>query len=197
MDMTPMVDLFSLLLTFFMLTTTFRPQEPVPVDTPFSISEKPTPDNNIMTLVISKDKGVYFNFDNGSDTSFHFRSKILEQMGAHYNVKFTPEQLQKFEKYNASFGVPIQKVGEFIDAKDPNDRTAMQTGIPLDSADNQLANWILYARTVNPNIKTLIKGDGQAEYPIVKKVLDILQDKNVNRYNLITNLEAVVVKKTE
>jgi len=34
-DMTPMVDLFTLLLTFFILTATFRPQESAAVDTPF------------------------------------------------------------------------------------------------------------------------------------------------------------------
>ena len=39
-DMTPMVDLFMLLLTFFMLTASFIPQEAVQVDTPNSISEK-------------------------------------------------------------------------------------------------------------------------------------------------------------
>ena len=38
-DMTPMVDLFMLLLTFFMLTTSFKPSEAVQVDTPNSVSE--------------------------------------------------------------------------------------------------------------------------------------------------------------
>ncbi|MGE5348059.1 MAG: hypothetical protein ACM3NP_02160, partial [Actinomycetota bacterium] len=63
--------------------------------------------------------------------------------------------------------------------------------------DNQLALWILFARQINPAVQTLIKGDADVDFPIVKEVLDILQDKNVNRFNLITNLRAVEVTDTE
>ena len=80
-----------------------------------------------------------------------------------------------------------------MNAKDSKERDALQTGIPIDSLNNQLASWVLYARQVNPNVQASIKGDAKTEFPIVKKVLDILQEKNVNRFNLITNLEAVKV----
>ena len=192
-DMTPMVDLFSLLLTFFMLTATFIPTEPAPVDTPYSVSEKPTPDANIMTVVLSADNRVFFNVDNGPDTILHFRPRILEEMGKRYNIVFTPQELRKFEKYGNSFGVAMNDMKAFLGAKDPKARAAFEKGIPIDSVDNQMAAWVLYARQVNPAVQALIKGDSNAEYPLVKKVLDILQDKNISRFSLITSLEKVEV----
>jgi len=199
-DMTPMVDLFSLLLTFFMLTATFRPVEPAPIDMPFSISEKPIPDANFMTVLLSSDNRVFFNFDNGPDTILHFRPKILAEMGKRFNINFTPEELRKFEKGSEAFGVPILKMKEYLSATDMKERSKLETGIPIDSLDNQLALWVLFARQVNPAISALIKGDANTDYPLVKKVLDILQDKNVNKFSLITNLEkevAVTEAKTE
>jgi len=191
-DMTPMVDLFSLLLTFFMLTATMKPSEPAPVDTPFSISEKPSPDKNIMTITIAKDNRVFFNVDNGPDTILHFRPKILEEMGKRYNIVFTPQELRFFEKNSVPFGVNIKEFKAYLAAKE-NERAKFEKGIPIDSTDNQLALWILFSRQVNQNVNALIKGDNDVEYPLVKKVLDILQDKNVNRFSLITSLEKVAV----
>ncbi len=198
-DMTPMVDLFAVVLTFLMLTTTFRPQEPAPVDTPFSISESPTPDFNIMTIVLSPDDRVFFNVDNGPDTLLRFRSKILTAMGERFATVFTPEELRQFEKYPSSIGVPMEKMKDFLAAKDVAAKSVFQTGIPIDSINNQLDLWILFARQINPNVQACIKGDSKTGFPLVKRVLDILQEKNVNRFNLITNLEAakINIEKTQ
>ena len=188
-----MGDLFSGVLTFLMLTTTMRQQEPAPIDTPFSISEKPTPDFNTMTLLLSTDDKVFLNLDNGPDTLLKFRPKVLAEMGKRYNIEFTEVELREFEKYPSSMGVPILKMKEFLAAKDAKSKSVFQEGIPIDSADNQLALWILFTRQVNPNVQACIKGDSKTAYPIVKKVLDILQEKNVNRFNLITSLEAAKI----
>lgn len=198
-DMTPMVDLFLLLLTFFMLTTSFRPQEAVQVDTPSSISEKQTPEKNVITLLISKDNKVYFNIDNGADTLTHYRSDLLKLIGDYYKIEFTKEELAKFEKLS-SFGVPMSKMKEWINATDQKERDALSTeGIPTDSTaiGSELQMWIHFARLSNPQAEAAIKGDFGSDYKVVKKIMDILQDKKINKFDLTTNLEKVEVKAKE
>jgi len=195
-DMTPMVDLFFLLLTFFMLTTSFRPQEAVQVDTPSSISEKKTPEKNLITLLISKDNKVYFNIDNGADSNSHMRSALLKMIGDYYKISFTPKELKKFETLS-SFGVPMAKLKDWINASDQKVRDAMSVeGIPTDSTavGSELQMWIHFARLTNPDAEAAIKGDFTSDYKVVKKVMDILQDKKINKFDLTTNMEKVEVK---
>jgi biopolymer transport protein ExbD len=192
-DMTPMVDTFAVILTFLMLTTTMRQPEPAYVDTPFSISEKPTLDFNNMTFLISVEGKVFMNMDNGPDTLYKFRPKLLEEMGKRYNIEFTEAEKREFEKYPSSVGVPITKMKEFLAGKNSKERDPFQVGIPLDSTDNQLAMWILCARQVNPAINASIKADAKTPFPAVKKVLDNLQDKKINRFSLVTSLEATKI----
>jgi len=62
-DMTPLVDVAFLLLTFFMLTTVFKPAEEVEIKFPTSHSEIKLPEANTMTIFVSKDSKLLLGFD--------------------------------------------------------------------------------------------------------------------------------------
>lgn len=192
-DMTPLVDLFALLLTFFMLTTSFRPTEAALIDTPFSVSEKTAPEKNVITLLIDKQNKVFYNVDNGLDSTTKYRRDILMDMGKRYNMTFTPDELTKFTLLT-SFGMPINTMKKWLHTDDPKEKEKMQVGIPMDSLDNQLAMWIRYSRLRNKDFQVAIKGDAMADYKVVKKVMDILQENKVNKFNLTTNLQKEEVK---
>src|SRR5262245_28999949 len=132
-DMTPMVDLAFLLVTFFMLTAAFRPPEPVAVDTPKSVSEIPLPDRNRMIITVAKDGKVFFDMD-----SQHGRRRMLQEMGEKYGVSFSNEQLNGFAVMGA-FGVPLQQLPQFLEMTPDERAQIQQPGIPADSVNNELA----------------------------------------------------------
>jgi biopolymer transport protein ExbD len=195
-DMTPMVDLFALLLTFFMLTTSFRPQEAAIIDTPNSISEKMTPEKNVITILVGKDNKVFMNFDNGLDTAVLIRAEVLKKVAEQLSLKFTDKEIKTFSTW-ASFGMPAEKLKEWLNTTESKDRDKFQTGMPIDSADNQLNLWVRFIRLQNPNAEVAIKGDADADFKTVKRVMDILQENKVNRFNLTTNLQKEEAKLEE
>ncbi len=190
LDMTPMVDLAFLLVTFFMLTTKFAPEESVVVDTPSSISELKLPENNVITLTVDKNKRVFFGVD-----AKQTKIQALQRVGAKYGVNFTAAQAKEFGDL-PNFGLPISQLASYLNMakEDRKQVNAKQPGVPLDSLNNQLVDWVLEARRANQAIfkkptYIAIKGDGDADVPTVQQVIKVLQEKDINRFNLITDME--------
>jgi biopolymer transport protein ExbD len=182
-DMTPMVDLAFLLVTFFMLTTKFAPEEPMAVDMPSSVSEIKLPDTDILTISISKEGTVFFNMDGKYN-----REALLEKIGEKYNIQFSPEEVHSFSLLS-SMGVPVGNLKQFLAMDNDQRKAVRQPGIPCDSVNNELSDWVVFSRITNPKLRIAIKGDQDAQYPVIRSVINTLIERKVNRFNLITNLE--------
>ena len=185
-DMTAMCDVAFLLLTFFILTATAKVPEVLPVDTPSSTVQTKLPETDLATLTVGKGK-VFFDLKGRE-----IRKRTLELMAQKYSVTFSEDDMAKFALME-SFGVPIQSLKQILDMKSAERTKAEQPGIPKDSLDNQLADWVQNARIANIEIndkelQIAIKGDAKEEYPAIRKVMDILQEQEINSFNLVTGL---------
>lgn len=139
-DMTPLVDVAFLLLTFFMLTTQFKPDEAVTVELPSSHSEIKLPESDVMMVSLSKDGRIFLSLD----------SQLLRR-----------RLFGKENELKSGIEVPKEKLAELL----------------------------VQARTANPKLRTVIKGDKQTEYGVAEDVMDILQKTQITRFNLVTDLE--------
>lgn len=185
-DMTAMSDVTVLLLTFFMLTSTFIQKEPVTVTTPGSVSEIKIPESDILQILVDPQGKVFMTLDKQED-----RVEVLKKVGEEYGITFTPEEINKFRLAN-SFGVPISQMKAFLAlSEDEQDATLKELGIPTDSTDNQFKVWVKSAREQNRNLRIAIKADQTTPYPEIKTIMTSLQDIRENRYNLITSLKVV------
>ena len=185
-DMTAMSDVTVLLLTFFMLTSTFIQKEPVTVTTPGSVSEIKIPESDILQILVDPQGKVFMTLDKQED-----RVAVLKKVGEEYGRTFNPEEINKFRLAN-SFGVPISQMKAFLAlSEDEQDATLKELGIPTDSTDNQFKVWVKSAREQNRNLRIAIKADQTTPYPEIKTIMTSLQDIRENRYNLITSLKVV------
>jgi biopolymer transport protein ExbD len=190
-DMTAMCDVAFLLLTFFILTATAKVPEALPVDTPSSTVQTKLPDSDLAIITVGKGKDgkskVFFDIKGRE-----IRKRTLEGMGAKYSVNFSEDDKAKFALMD-DFGMPVAGLKQIIDMKAADRSRANQPGIPLDSLDNQLKDWLLVARRAaididNKELQIAIKGDAKEEYPQIKKIMDILQDQKINTFNLVTGM---------
>src|SRR5690349_23165976 len=135
-DMTAMCDVAFLLLSFFILTTKFKPSEALAVVTPNSVASKVAPQDNVVLITIDKDGKVFFSMSEDAP-----RREVIENINKTKNLGLSEAEMQSFER--AQFvGVPFGKLKGFLNL--PQEAQIKQTeGIPvLDSTDNQLTVWM-------------------------------------------------------
>lgn len=158
-DMTAMSDVTVLLLTFFMLTSTFLQKEPTIVYTPSSVSEEKVPMNNLVTVLVSSaDKSdklddptitegkLFISFTGDADSTLSsqvVRGLMLDEAVSLWNsqnpsrqINLTPSQVNEFKNTNM-IGVPFVYLPEFLSKsvterdKIQGDLTNPMVGIPI------------------------------------------------------------------
>ncbi len=185
LDMTAMCDVAFLLLTFFMLTAKFRPEEAVTITPPSSISEKPLNSKEGLLMVsVSPEGGVYLATDDQMAREF-----MLERMANRYGIAVTAEMKKNFMS-SEIVGYPLGAMRQILSMKPSEAKDkGLTKGIPIDSTNNELSYWVGYAKLSNPELKVAIKGDQNANYKVFADIVATLQAQNINIFQLVTGPE--------
>ncbi len=179
-DMTPMSDVMTLLLCFFMLTSTFLTPEPIQVTTPSSVSEKKVPETDVLNILVSPKGQIYL----GTDNKNYMRA-MMEEMTDRFGVSLSATQQKHFLE-DAMVGAPMDKLAQYLSLEPEKMAEAIQMlGIPTDSISGGMSEfqmWVKAARDANPDIKIAIKADSKTSYKTVKAMMSELQkmDTRVN-----------------
>ena len=153
-DMTAMSDVTVLLLTFFMLTSTFLAKEPYQPQTPPSVSTEEMPMNNVVQVLVNPQGKVWITMNNDTTqaaSNEKMRMELLDNMIAEYkeqtgkSVAFTAEQKHAFTKLGA-FGVPFEQLPAFLGSSPEEqdewisgklEATGRITGIPIKAQNDR------------------------------------------------------------
>jgi biopolymer transport protein ExbD len=187
-DMTPMVDVAFLLLTFFMLTTKFKPDEPVKVTTPSAISTSLLPESQVALITISRDGRVFFGLDDQNQ-----RAALIENINKQYGLGLTPPEIENYA-LKSGVGMSINKLKNFLQLTPEQQKEYNQEGIPIDSMNQELSQWLDYTVNIyqnNPKLQFVIKADNNTEFDVINKVLSILKKANLHKIHLVTDLKAI------
>jgi len=172
-----------LLLSFFILTTKFKPSEAIAVETPSSVSSKVAPNKDFVLVTIDKDGKVFLTIDDKQK-----REAIANSLNATKNLGIDVAAFK-----SASFvGAPLSGLKTFLSLSEENRKGDQLPGIPCkDSTDNELIIWMQVVNEAYAGAKMdlLLKGDNVAKYPAFKNVLTAFKRNNIQKFQMVTNPE--------
>lgn len=178
-DMTPLVDVIMLLLTFFMLTATFKAaeSEAVTVSLPQSIYSDPDNkmrENDVLTLTLTSKGDVFVDVDN-----YKVRSKVF---GEEFGIGvYHPDSTSRSE---------IEMKGTV------GDKEVKRKVVVLNKAqfEKVLVDLKTTLRSVTGNPKAefqvVVKGDKETDYGIVEDLMESLHETQNKVFSLVTIIKA-------
>lgn len=174
-DMTPLVDVIMLLLTFFMLTATFKAAESeVEVSLPKSVNTDSTklPDQDIMTLTLTPQGDIWVDVDNYDVRQEVFGDKFA--IGLYH-----PDSTSKSE-YELT-----GKVGD----KQFKRQVVLLDRAGFEKIVNDLRISLKNMSDNQRDYKIVIKGDQQTNYGVVEDLMESLKETKNTRFALVTDLK--------
>ena len=187
-DMTAMCDVAFLLLSFFILATKQKPPEVVQINTPSSVSTKVAKSDAVL-VTLTKDGKVYLSIGDNAH-----KNDIIDGINRIKSLNLTPDELAKLKKQDF-IGEPFSKLKNSLDLAAPIPAAEMD-GIPTDSTDNELVDWIAsvsdaYRGEDISNLNLLVKGDNAAFYSSFKNIKDAFAKNEIYKFKVVTNAEGV------
>jgi biopolymer transport protein ExbD len=185
-DMTAFVDVSFLILTFFILATKFKPEEPVEVKFPSSVSADKVPEMDAFLVTIDKEGRVFVQLDDPKA-----RESIANNLNETRQLGLTPANIKAFT--NApSMGVPFSGMKQLLSMDPEQQKNVRQPGIPVpDSTGGELYYWVRDAKSTyaGKKITWLIKADNETKCPVVKNVLEAFKRNDINKFQLVTKFQ--------
>lgn len=188
-DMTAMCDVAFLLLSFFILTTKFKPPEAITVQTPSSVSAKAAEEKDFVMITIDKGGKVFLTMDDVSKKEY-----IANTLNQTKNLGINIEAFKKAEFFGCSFS----QLNSFLQMPKEQLKGENLPGIPVDSTRgaNELIEWMGMINQAYQGLKfknLYVKGDNSAKYPAFKATIDAFKKADFLKFQMITTPEGVPV----
>jgi biopolymer transport protein ExbD len=189
-DMTAMCDVAFLLLSFFILTTKFKTPDTVQVTTPKSVSTKVVEQDDVVLVTMDKEGKVYFSV---GDENRDQKSELIDLIDQSKALNLTAAEKKAFLAPGSLIGVPFTQLKSYLQLTPEQVKAFKAPGIPVDSANNQLIDWVRAASTAfqGRKMKLFVKGDNDAKYPSFKGIIDALKKNEIFKFSMITDPEGV------
>ena len=190
-DMTAMCDVAFLLLSFFILTTKFKPSEALTVTTPKSVSTKSVNTKNSVLVTLDKDGKAYFSV---SDDNPSEKGDIIDYVNEQKSLGLTDHEKNAFKRSASYIGVPFSQVKAYLQLDNEQLKTFKAPGIPVtDTLNNEMQMWLRAAADAfqGKTLTVFLKGDNLAKYPSLKGIIDALKKNDIMKFSMITDPEGV------
>ncbi|PZR34525.1 MAG: biopolymer transporter ExbD [Azospira oryzae] len=189
-DMTAMCDVAFLLLSFFILTTKFKAPDVLAVTTPKSVSTKAVEDKNVVLVTMDKEGKVYFQV---ADENPDEKAEVIDLVDQLKSLGLSAQEKANFRKTGSFVGVPFSKLKSYLNLNPDQIKNYKADGIPVDSANNEMVEWVRAAATAfqGKKMTLLVKGDNDAKYPSFKGIIDALKKNEIFKFSMITDPEGV------